>query len=59
MPSFVVTTASRQYEAIVERGALARLPEFLPERAGKLFTVTTRDVWELYGQEFISALAGR
>jgi 3-dehydroquinate synthase len=59
MPSFVVATASRQYEAIVERGALARLPEFLAERAGKLFTVTTRDVWELYGQEFISALAGR
>jgi 3-dehydroquinate synthase len=59
MPSFAVTTASRQYEAIVERGALERIPEFLPEGTGRLFTVTTRDVWALYGQEFTSALAGR
>lgn len=59
MPSFAVTTAAHRYEAIVERGALARLPEFLPERSGRLFTVTTRDVWELYGQAFTSALADR
>ena len=59
MPSFVVTTPARSYQAIVERGALARVPEFLPERAGKLFTVTTRDVWELHGQSLSSALGGR
>ncbi|MGD0580700.1 MAG: 3-dehydroquinate synthase [Bryobacteraceae bacterium] len=59
MPSFAVTTVAHRYEAIVERGALARLPEFLPERSGRLFTVTTRDVWELHGQAFTSALAGR
>ena len=59
MPSFVVTTAARSYPAIAESGALARLPEFLPEGAGKLFTVTTRDVWDLHGQAFTSALAGR
>lgn len=59
MPSYAVTTPAERYEAIVERGALARLPEFLPERASSLFTVTTRDVWELYGPAFTAALAGR
>jgi len=59
MPSYAVTTPAQRYQAIVERGALARLPEFLPQRAGSLFTVTTRDVWELYGPAFTAALAGR
>src|SRR6266852_4890550 len=33
MPSFRVETPQRAYQAIVERGSLARIPEFLPGRA--------------------------
>ncbi len=49
MPGFRVETPQRAYDAIVERGSLARVAEFLPERAGKIFVVTTADVWELHG----------
>jgi 3-dehydroquinate synthase len=59
MPSYPVTTPTRSYEAIVERGVLAHLPEYLPQRAGRLFTVTTSDVWELYGPAFQGAMTGR
>jgi 3-dehydroquinate synthase len=59
MPSFAVTTAARNYEAVVERGALSQLSEVIPERAGKLFAVTTKDVWQLHGEAFRAALEGR
>lgn len=49
MPSFRVETPQRAYDAIVERGSLGRIAEFVPARAGKTFVVTTRDVWELHG----------
>src|SRR5271155_1812770 len=49
MPSFKVETAQRSYDAIVERGALLRVREFLPPGAGKVFIVTTEDVWRLHG----------
>jgi 3-dehydroquinate synthase len=49
MPSFSVETAQRAYHAIVERGGLQRLPEFIPEGAGKLFLLTEEDVWDLHG----------
>ena len=49
MPSFRVETPQRAYDAIVERGALRRVAEFVPPRAGKTFVVTTRDVWDLHG----------
>jgi 3-dehydroquinate synthase len=49
MPSFRVETAQRAYDAIVERGCLRRVNEFLPPRAGKVFAVTTEDVWGLHG----------
>src|ERR1019366_9669877 len=45
MPGFRVETPQRAYDAIVERGSLARIAEFLPARAGKLFVVTTADGW--------------
>jgi 3-dehydroquinate synthase len=48
MPSYVVETPQRRYEAVVARGALARLGEYLPDGAGKLFIVTTEDVWGLH-----------
>ena len=49
MASFRVETPQRAYDAIVERGALRRISEFIPPRAGKTFVVTTRDVWDLHG----------
>jgi len=59
MPSFRVETPQRAYEAIVERGSIARIAEFLPPGAGKVFVVTTEDVWGLHGAQVERALAGR
>jgi 3-dehydroquinate synthase len=59
MPSFRVETPQRAYEAIVERGSLARIPEFLPARAGKIFVATTADVWGFHGEKVERALQGR
>jgi 3-dehydroquinate synthase len=47
MASFRVQTPQRSYEAIVERGASKRISEFLPPKHGKVFVVTTKDVWDL------------
>jgi len=58
MPSFRVQTPQRNYDAIVERGSLTRIAEFLPERSGTAFVVTTRDVWDLHGSAVERALQG-
>ncbi len=52
MPSFRVETPQRTYDAIVESGAIRRIPDFLPPKHGKIFVVTTRDVWDLHGHFF-------
>ena len=49
MPSFRVETEQRTYNAIVERGIIGRAAEFVPERSGKLFVVSTEDVWQYQG----------
>jgi 3-dehydroquinate synthase len=49
MPSFRVETPQRNYDAIVARGSLTRVAEFLPSGSGKAFVVTTADVWDLHG----------
>jgi 3-dehydroquinate synthase len=59
MPSFRVTTAARTYDAVIERGVLRRVAAFIPPRAGKLFVVTTGDVWNLHGATLETALGGR
>ena len=59
MPSFRVETPQRRYDAIVERGAMQRIAEFLPARAGKLFVVTTEDVWTLHGAAIGRAIKER
>jgi 3-dehydroquinate synthase len=59
MPSFRVETPHCSYEAIVERGTIARIAEFLPPRVGKIFVVTTADVWDLHGSRVEQALASR
>jgi 3-dehydroquinate synthase len=56
MPSFPVTTATSRYDAIVEHGALSRLAEFIPARAGRIFVVTTPDVWQLHGNAFAAGM---
>ncbi|MCC6536660.1 MAG: 3-dehydroquinate synthase, partial [Bryobacterales bacterium] len=49
MSSYVVTTGTQRYECHIERGILARVAEFIPAKAGKVFIVTTEDVWKLHG----------
>jgi 3-dehydroquinate synthase len=58
MPRFPVATPQRNYTAVVERGAIARLPEFLPEKCGRIFVVTERRVWDLHGARVSEALGG-
>jgi 3-dehydroquinate synthase len=59
MPSFEVRTPQREYTAVVERGLLARTGNYIPEGAGKLFVVTTQDVWGLHGSTLEHGLGGR
>jgi len=49
MARFEVRTAQRTYENVVERGVLQRVREYIPARTGKIFVVTTEDVWRLHG----------
>jgi 3-dehydroquinate synthase len=58
MPSFEVRTSQHTYPAVVERGLIARAGQYLPERPGKLFVVTTADVWALHGPALEKGLAG-
>ncbi len=59
MPVFTVRTSQRDYPAVVERGAIAALPGHIPSSAGKIFVVTTADVWKLHGARVAEALTGR
>lgn len=58
MPAYAVTTAAQRYEAIVERGVLERLGDYVPQKAGRVFVVTTEDVWSLHHVTIESALRG-
>jgi len=57
MPSYRVETPQRCYSAIVERGVIARAAEFIPPKTGKVFVVTTEDVWRHAGAPLAAALA--
>ena len=57
MPSFRVETPQRSYDAVVERGCLRRVAEFVPPPAGRVFVVTTEDVWKLHGPVLETTLA--
>ena len=59
MPSFVVTTPQRRYPIVVERGGLAKLGEHIPARAGKLFFLSTEDVWQLHGERLLAGVGNR
>ena len=49
MPVFQVTTANAEYPVIVERGAIARLLEYLPANHGKVFVISEASIWALHG----------
>ena|ERR1700687_2240966 len=49
MPWYEVETPARSYKIVVERGGLAKLREYIPAQAGKVFVVSTEDVWHLHG----------
>jgi len=49
MPSHVVTTGTERYECHIERGILSRVADYLPAKAGKVFVITTEDVWQRHG----------
>ena len=49
MPSFSVHTASASYRVVVERGSVAWIARYLPPRHGKVFVVSTADVWRHQG----------
>ncbi|MBI4905985.1 MAG: 3-dehydroquinate synthase [Acidobacteria bacterium] len=61
MPSFRVQTPARSYDAIVERGIIARAGEFLPAKAGagSVAVITTHDVWQRHGEALRHALGTR
>jgi 3-dehydroquinate synthase len=58
VPSFQVVTGQRSYPAVVERGVVSRVGEFVPARAGRIFVTTTEDVWRLHGSKLESGLTG-
>ncbi|MBI3471874.1 MAG: 3-dehydroquinate synthase [Candidatus Solibacter usitatus] len=58
MPVFEVLTPRERYPAIVERGILARAADYLPPKAGRVFVVSTQDVWKHQGEALERALAG-
>ena len=58
MPSFVVQTPQHCYPIVVERGGLTRLREHIPARAGKVFFISTEDVWQLHGKSLMAGAGG-
>src|SRR5207247_4921072 len=58
MPTFRVTTPQRCYSAVVERGVLAEAGQYIPAGAGKVFVVSTKDVWRHVGATLARGLAG-
>ena len=58
MPSFRVETPQGRYPAIVERGILDAVAQHVPPKSGKVFVVSTRDVWRHQGEALARGLAG-
>ena len=56
MPTYRVETPQRCYSAIVERGVIAQASRYIPPKTGKIFVVTTEDVWHHAGAPLASAL---
>jgi 3-dehydroquinate synthase len=58
MPTYRVETPQRCYSAIVERGCIGHLARHIPPKTGKVFVVTTEDVWKHAGGTLEAGLAG-
>lgn len=58
MPEFRVETPQRVYSAIVERGLLGSVGEYLPAKRGKVFVISTADVRRHQGAALERGLAG-
>ncbi len=59
MPSFAVNTSERRYQAVVERGVLARAAEYMPAGGGRVFVITEEAIWNRHCGRLAHALAGR
>ncbi len=59
MPTFTVRTPGAEYPCVVERGAIGQADLHLPPKSGKIFVVTTEDVWDLHGPKLRDALGKR
>ncbi|MGO4879360.1 MAG: 3-dehydroquinate synthase [Bryobacteraceae bacterium] len=58
MPKFRVETPPAPYDVIVERGILERAGRYLPDPAGKIFVVSTEDVWHYQCARLEQGFAG-
>src|SRR5580700_10454306 len=56
MPLYFVETSACRYPVLVERGGLANVRAYIPERAGKVFLISTEDVWRLHGDALARAI---
>ena len=58
MPSFGISTPQGNYSAVVERGLLQSVARYIPAGKGKIFVVTTEDVWQFVGSRLTEGLGG-
>jgi 3-dehydroquinate synthase len=58
MPTYQIETPHHRYPAIVERGVIRSAAQYLPVKAGKVFVVSTGDVWRHCGPALAQALQG-
>ena len=58
MPTFRVETPPVPYDAVVERGILQHVARYVPANAGKVFVVSTEDVWRHQCARLEHSLAG-
>jgi 3-dehydroquinate synthase len=58
MPTFLVETPQRCYPVIVERGVIGHAAQSIPAKAGKVFVISTEDVWRHQGEALARSLAG-
>ena len=56
MPSYFVETPHCRYPVLVERGGLAKVRDYIPPRVGKVFLISTEDVWKLHGASLARSL---
>jgi 3-dehydroquinate synthase len=58
MPTFRVETPQCSYSVLVERDAISHAAQHLPPRGGKVFVVSTEDVWRHQGEALARGMEG-